>query len=88
MVVYTRKGLIQTSYLSSSPRDRKQWPTCCSVSIDAGGTVSVTLPTQRYAIGYVELVSLMTYRDGRPQVLPAEVTCDLRAGSCRTTAVS
>jgi hypothetical protein len=84
MVVYTRGGLIQTSYLNGSAEDRKRWAACCSLSISPGGTASITLPRQRYAVGYVELVSPMVVVDGKLQVLPAQVSCDLRLRDCRT----
>ena len=88
MIVYTRKGLIQTSYLHASRSDRRRWPACCAVSVSAGRTASVRLPTQRYAVGYVRLVDIRTFWGGEARLVPAEVECELVTMTCETVAVS
>ena len=88
VIVYTRKGLIQDSFIYGVSESEDGVPDCCSARILAGERAVSTLPRMRYPVGSIEFVSLRLGEHAHQDSFPS-VLCTLGAtgpSSCRQEA--
>jgi hypothetical protein len=77
VIVYTRRGFIQSSFISA---EIDHAPRCCSVTLRSGSSGTSVLPAPRLPLGYVEFVDVHAGGQAHGQFLP-DIACDFVAAT-------